>query len=231
VDNAINKLFEEYKDDNDCILSDGIERLCGDLEYKPDQFEVLVLAFCLDAEQMCCFTKKEFIHGLKKINATTIADIKLRISQVIEKLKNEMELFKQLYRWTFRFGLEYGHRILSLDMAIILWRLVYTIHKPEILDRWLSFLENDSNIRGIPKDTWNMFQNFSEQFDISSYNSDDAWPSLFDDFVLEYRNEMAAKFSGMGAEGGTSAGQEATNNNIDLNNFNYSTVNNQVYKL
>lgn len=165
------------------------------------------------------------------MNATTITDIKLRINQIIDKQMNEMELFKQLYRWTFRFGLEYGHRILSLDMAIILWRLVYTIHKPDILDRWLSFLENDSNIRGIPKDTWNMFQNFSESFDLASYNSDDAWPSLFDDFVLEYRNEIAAKLSAAGAGIEGAVGQEATNNNIDLNNFNYSTVNNQVFKL
>lgn len=188
-DNAINKLFEEYKDAaEDAILSEGIERLCRDLDYKPDDFAILVLAWCLDAAQMCCFTKAEFIQGLQQMAASTIDEIKMRLRQTIDKLAADTELFKQLYRFTFRFGLEPGHRILSLDMAIILWRLVFTVHTPAILDRWLNFLEQNPTIRGIPKDTWNMFLNFAETCDITSYDADEAWPSLFDDFV-EYEND------------------------------------------
>jgi len=188
-DNAINKLFEEYKDPaEDAILSEGIERLCRDLDYKPDEFAVLVLAWRLDAATMCCFTKTEFIQGLQQIGASTIDEIKLRLEQIVNKLATDSELFKHLYRFTFRFGLEPGHRILSLDMAIILWRLVFTVHTPDILDRWLSFLEQNPLIRGIPKDTWNMFLNFAESCDITQYDADEAWPSLFDDFV-EYEND------------------------------------------
>lgn len=183
-DNALNKLFEEYKDTNDdAILSEGIERLCINLGYKPDDFAILVLAWCLDAQQMCCFTKSEFIQGLQKLNASTIDEIKFRLQQKIEKLAIDPELFKQLYRFTFRFGLEPGHRTLSLDMAIILWRLVFTVHTPPILDRWLNFLEQNPTIRGLTRDTWNMFLNFAESCDIAQYDADEAWPSLFDDFV------------------------------------------------
>lgn len=188
-DNALNKLFEEYKDGSeDAILSEGIERLCRDLDYKPDDFAILVLAWCLDAQQMCCFTKSEFIQGLQKLNASTIDEIKFRLRQKIEKLAVDPELFKQLYRFTFRFGLEPGHRTLSLDMAIILWRLVFTVHTPPILERWLGFLEQNPSIRGLTRDTWNMFLNFAESCDISQYDADEAWPSLFDDFV-EYEND------------------------------------------
>lgn len=178
ADNAINKLFEEYKDksDENSILSDGVEKLCQDLNYSPDEFPILVLAFCLDAKQMCCFTKQEFIHGLKKLNATTISELRQRLLQIVEKLEIDTDLFKHLYRFTFHFGLDDGARILSLDMAISLWRLVYSIHKPphNVLDRWLNFLAKE-NIRGIQRDTWMMFQNFSESFDINSYDSDEAW--------------------------------------------------------
>lgn len=157
ADNAINKLYEEYKDKNEegAILSEGIERLCSDLHYKPDDFPILVLAFCLDAKQMCCFTKQEFIHGLKKLNATTIKELNQRLLQIVEKLTDDIDFYKQLYRFTFNFGLDEGARILSLDMAISLWRLVYTIHKPpdNVLERWLNFLANES-IRGIQKDAW-----------------------------------------------------------------------------
>lgn len=73
-------------------------------------------------------------------------------------------------------------------MAIILWRLVFTLHRPDILGKWLYFLEQHPNIRGILKDTWNMFLNFAETCDITSYDDTEAWPSLFDDFV-EYETD------------------------------------------
>lgn len=188
-DNTLNALFEEYKDDEeDAILSEGIERLCSDLGYKPDDFAILVLAWRLDASQMCRFTKTEFIQGLQQMNCDNVDDIRIRLKQTIEKLKTNSEMFKKLYRFTFRFGLEEGHRIVSLEMAIILWRLVFSVHTPSILDKWLNYLEQRSDIRGVPKDTWNMFLNFAETCDITSYDDTEAWPSLFDDFV-EYETD------------------------------------------
>lgn len=190
-DNTLNALFEEYKDTKeDAILSEGIERLCNDLGYKPDDFAILVLAWRLDASQMCRFTKSEFIQGLQAIRADTIDEIRRRLEQIVDKLKTDLDMFKQLYRFTFRFGLEPGHRIVSLEMAILLWQLVFTVHTPPILERWLFFLGQHPNIRGVPKDTWNMFLNFSETFDITSYDDTEAWPSLFDDFV-EYETDRA----------------------------------------
>lgn len=111
LDNSINKLFEEYKDkDNDAILSEGIERLCADLKYSPDDFPILVLAFLLDAKQMCCFTKLEFIHGLKELNAASVDQLRCRLIEMVEELKTNLEQFKLLYKFTFQFGLEDGAR-------------------------------------------------------------------------------------------------------------------------
>lgn len=213
IDNAINKLFEEYKDkNNDAILSEGIEKLCQDLQYSPDEFPILVLAFCLDAKQMCKFTKQEFIYGLKNLNATTISDLRMRIIQIVEKLQVDVDLFKQLYRFTFHFGLDEGARILNLEMAMSLWKLVYSVHTPEnnLLDRWLSFLSKE-NIRGIQRDTWLMFQNFAECFDINSYDSDEAWPSLFDDFV-EYEISRLKKLDQNFEE----ENEQQNNNNLKI---------------
>lgn len=98
------------------------------------------------------------------------------------------ENFKDLYRFTFQFGLDAdeGQRSLQREIAIALWRLVFTQNKPEILEQWLDFLaENPSGIRGISRDTWNMFLNFTQAIgpDLSNYSEDEAWPSLFDTFV------------------------------------------------
>lgn len=171
---------------------------------------------------MCRFTKSEFIQGLQLINADTIEEIRLRLELIIDTLKTDAEMFKLLYRFTFRFGLEQGHRTVSLDMAIILWRLVYTVRTPEILTRWLYFLDQHPQIRGVTKDTWNMFLNFAETCDITSYDDTEAWPSLFDDFV-EYENERLKKIQlAMTQQQQQQSTNSENENEINNNNYNYN---------
>ena len=78
-------------------------------------------------------------------------------------------------------------------MAMSLWQLVFSPREPPILANWLKFLQSHSDtVRGISRDTWNMFLNFTETVstDLSVYDEDEAWPSLFDDFV-EHENDKA----------------------------------------
>jgi len=195
LDSKLNALFDKYKDseEEDMILMDGVERLCSDLGLQPDDFKILILAWKFNAEQMCQFTRQEVINGCKALNAESLSQIRHRLNELVVQLRSEPQLFKNLYRFTFKFGLDRasGQRILPIDIALCLWKLVFTLYKPPILDKWLLFLQNDqTHIRGIPRDTWNMFLNFSETVgeDLSTYDDAEAWPSIFDDFV-EYEND------------------------------------------
>lgn len=188
----LQQLFEQYKDpDDESILADGIERFCEDLEVRPEEFRVLVLAWKFEAETMCRFTHPEFMNGCRKLKVDSIKGIQLKFPDMLTEVENK-HTFRDLYRWTYKFGLEtdVGQRTLPVDMAISLWRLVFSQSEPPILTRWLEFLEKHPTIRGIPKDTWDMFLNFAESIgdDLSSYDESEAWPSLFDDFV-EYEND------------------------------------------
>lgn len=188
----LNALFEQYKDaDEDCILADGVENFCNDLEVNPDEFRVLVLAWKFEAETMCRFTRAEFTNGCKKLRVDSIKGIQSKFTEMLSEVQNK-QTFKDFYRWTYKFGLDadVGQRTLPVDMAISLWKLVFSQNEPSILKRWLCFLEAHPSIRGIPKDTWDMFLNFADIVgdDLSSYDDTEAWPSLFDDFV-EYEND------------------------------------------
>lgn len=131
--------------------------------------------------------RKEFVDGCKAIEADSLEGICLRFPCMLLDAQGE-ENFKDLYRFTFQFGLDAdeGQRSLQREIAIALWRLVFTQDTPAILEHWLDFLaENPSGIRGISRDTWNMFLNFTQAIgpDLSNYSEDEAWPSLFDTFV------------------------------------------------
>ncbi|XP_052761986.1 DCN1-like protein 3 [Mya arenaria] len=187
-----NALFDTYKDPKcDCILAEGVEKFCDDLEVRPDEFIVLVLAWKLNAETMCVFTREQFISGCQSMRVDSIKGIQAKFSDLIAEIQNKQS-FKEMYKWTYRFGLEQeaGQRTLPVEMAISLWKLVFSQQEPAILPRWLNFLQKHQNIRGVSRDTWDMFLNFVEQVsdDLSSYDDTEAWPSLLDDFV-EYDND------------------------------------------
>ncbi|XP_069503759.1 DCN1-like protein 3 [Ambystoma mexicanum] len=193
----IEELFRRYKDEReDAILEEGMEHFCNDLCVDPTEFKVLVLAWKFQAATMCKFTRKEFFDGCKAIHADSNEGICARFPTLLSEAKQD-DRFKDLYRFTFQFGLdsEEGQRSLHRDIAIALWKLVFTQNKPLILDQWLNFLiENPSGIKGISRDTWNMFLNFTQVIgpDLSNYSEDEAWPSLFDTFV-EWETERRKK--------------------------------------
>lgn len=185
-------LFELYRDaDEDVILAEGIEKFCSDLQVNPDEFIVLVIAWKFNAETMCKFTKEEFVSGCKGLKVDSIKGIQSKFTDLLSEVKNKQS-FKEFYKWTYKFGLDIdtGQRTLPCDMAMGLWKLIFSQNEPPILEHWIEFLEEHPSIRGIPRDTWDMFLNFVEQVgdDLSTYDDTEAWPSLFDDFV-EYQND------------------------------------------
>ncbi len=198
-ESKIQSLYGKYKDaDEDAILSEGIEALCLDLELKPEEFKVLVLAWKCGAERMCRFSRQEFLRGCRSLRADSLKSLKQRLPEAVSELDADPGAFKDLYRFTFKFGLEGGQKALPVEMACSLWLLVFSLDEPPLLARWLEYLQDkdpvrQSSIKGIPRDTWNMFLNLVEAVghgDLTSYDDTEAWPSLFDDFV-EHENDAA----------------------------------------
>lgn len=190
---SIMNLYNKYVDPGmGMIGAEGVERLCIDLEISPEDFRILVLAYCLGAQIMCRFTEEEFVGGCEKHGITDISSMKAAIPNLLNCVKGLS--FAAFYRWTYKFALdiENGQRTLPTDMALSLWKLVFYQNYPPILDRWLNFIEGSTSVKGISKDTWDMFLIFIDQIgeDLDSYDDTEAWPSLLDDFV-EMEKEKA----------------------------------------
>eukprot|EP00118_Oscarella_pearsei_P025631 m.308498 g.308498 ORF g.308498 m.308498 type:complete len:295 (+) comp44118_c0_seq1:107-991(+) len=188
LETKIDAYFARYKDEEeDRILADGVECFCSELSVDPTEFVVLAIAWKFEADEMCAFSRREFVGGCRRLGVYSPETLRGKFDQLeLEAVAN----FKDLYRFTFGFGLDksMGQRSLPLAIAIPLWRLVYSRGTPSaMLDSWCAFLETNQ-VKGIPRDTWNMFLPFSQAIhdDFSNYDDSEAWPSLFDDFV-EYQ--------------------------------------------
>jgi len=198
--NSINRrlqLFKHYSDDDEIISVDGILRFCNDLSIEPDCYEVLLFCFVCRAKQMYSLTKDEFLFGLKTLgnHVDNLLDIRTTLFNYdILPYENEF------YIWTYHYGLIDGQRCVTTQNAVSLWRLFYSknLKKPQILDRWLNYLEKDLN-NEIPKtitcDTWTIFPQFAKFIELNgyeAYDDNEAWPCLFDGFV-EYELEQQQK--------------------------------------
>ena len=187
----IDKFFQKYKDAReDSILAEGMEKFCEDLGVDPTEFVVLLIAWKFEARQMCTFTRSEFIKGCQKLKVHDVKSLKLAFPGLIQEVQSPQR-FQDLYLFTFSFGLDHasGQRVLPMDMAVPLWELVFSQQPPDILARWCNFLKA-TGVKGISRDTWQLFLPFCRTIssDLSNYDEAEAWPSLFDDFVDFERN-------------------------------------------
>lgn len=97
-------------------------------------------------------------------------------------------MFKSLYDFTFTFGLEKekGEKVLPIETAMALWRLIFSQPQQSSLhlERWLVFLQR-GKIRGVNRDVWREYLNFTRSIgaDLSGHDPLLAWPTLLDEFV------------------------------------------------
>ncbi|KAJ1536887.1 hypothetical protein HK096_006886 [Nowakowskiella sp. JEL0078] len=178
----IEALYLRYKDeDEDLIGIDGVLQFCEDLEVDPQDVVVLVIAWYMSAQKIGEFTKAGFINGVDSIEK-----LKEELPRIRSDL-NDKKKFKEIYEFTFKFGLQENRKNLSIESASSFWKLLLD-GKFRYLDLWLKFLEDEDAGKAVTKDTWNLMPIFVEDCDsdpdFESHDENSAWPVLIDSFSV-----------------------------------------------
>uniref|UniRef100_A0A1I8IEL6 Defective in cullin neddylation protein n=2 Tax=Macrostomum lignano TaxID=282301 RepID=A0A1I8IEL6_9PLAT len=191
----ITALFNSYKsiEDPDKMSASGIFRLLEDTSIDPVSLTALVLAWQLDASVQGEFTRTEFVRGMARLGVDSLDKLKPRLNQVERGLGQNREQLRDLYAFTFNFARESRDaKVLAIDTAIPYWQLLLE-GRPfaKLLKQWCQFLQ-ENKVRGISRDTWNLFFDFiSNPDNLAEYDPNGAWPSLIDEFVEHVNSQTA----------------------------------------
>ncbi|RHY31384.1 hypothetical protein DYB32_003560 [Aphanomyces invadans] len=172
----------EYPDDPDSMLDEGIMAFCDDIGIDAQDTVVLVIAWKMKAAEMCCFTRTEFVRGMRELGCESAAALRAKLGEVRECIAAPAA-FKTFYLFCFGYSKEPGQKSLSKDMAVAMWELVLLPKFPKVAD-WLAFLQEHPSY-GITRDTWDLFYDFMVKVEASydGYDENEAWPVLIDDYM------------------------------------------------
>mmetsp|Transcript_13350 Transcript_13350/g.15306 ORF Transcript_13350/g.15306 Transcript_13350/m.15306 type:complete len:261 (+) Transcript_13350:304-1086(+) len=199
-DSQIESMFEEYAQasaseefdyEPEVTRMEGFSVFCEQLDLDPcDDIRVLVLLWKLGANSKPqLITKKEWISGCQTLRSDSLAKFRDVVIPTLDPGFMDNDNFKSFYKFCFQFNREGTHKTLEKDMAIALWKMVFSQTGERVAkDRYESFcdfLEESSLHSRITLDQWTSFWDFCQECpDINDYDEDtSAWPVLFDEYV------------------------------------------------
>ena len=103
--------------------AEGIQKFFGDLGVDPMDVITLHISKYMKAETMGVYSFAEFECGFKTLGCQTISDLKAKLSQLSNELKDPNS-FKELYKFTFEFTRDQGYKNIAIETAIGLWELL-----------------------------------------------------------------------------------------------------------
>jgi len=196
-------LFQEYKaikdettteeeEDPTILKGMGILQLSQDLGITDEKDpSLIIMMWKLNVNQPTVWeiSKEEFL-GWKKHGCVDISSMKKKLAAWRAGLKQEDE-FKQFYFFIFDY-LREEKKILSLEESMVAWDMLEMGKRWVLWNDWTEFMKGKS---AITRDTWRLFYNFTQQHsqNVSNYDADGCWPSVFDDFVDCMNDKKKAK--------------------------------------
>lgn len=194
----IDQLFDSYANKSLRMIDpEGIEALCSDLGVAHTDVRMLLLAWKLNAGKQGYFTEDEWQRGLKEIRADTIKKLKTRLSELVKEIR-EPRKFEDFYLYAFQYCLtEDKQKCVDIDTACVLLDIVIGSQFRVQVDSFSEYLKIQNEYKVINLDQWKGFHRFCNEIsfpDLQNYDSSQAWPLIFDNFVewLEEKSKLSS---------------------------------------
>ncbi|KAF5386568.1 hypothetical protein D9615_001903 [Tricholomella constricta] len=205
-------LFNFYADDDDSsvIGPEGYERLCTDAKIPLEGAAPLILAWQFGAKEMGRVTKDEWRKGTESLKISSLYAFSLVVRDLESLLifgnapekkakkeaynksaywkycEDKKASFRKLYTFCFVFAKPEQSRNIEMETATALWSVLLVPQYP-VMSEVVEFInERLTEYKAANRDLWSMMLEFCETVDpnLSDYESDGAWPTLLDNFVL-----------------------------------------------
>eukprot|EP00003_Mantamonas_plastica_P027311 TRINITY_DN582_c3_g1_i2.p2 TRINITY_DN582_c3_g1~~TRINITY_DN582_c3_g1_i2.p2 ORF type:complete len:180 (+),score=47.63 TRINITY_DN582_c3_g1_i2:359-898(+) len=146
------------------------------------QLAPFVFSFKCNCKNMGKVTEEEFTEGLSAFGASTISQLKTKLSMAEDNVMEDDHEFYEFWKFCFIFlkDGEAGRKVPFTKCGVVMG--LVTDKLPRAAD-FIQFM-NDKEITHMNKDQWNSFVEFNQTVvDFDSYDETAAWPTLYDEFV------------------------------------------------
>ncbi len=169
---------------------EGLQKFFDDLGVNAgSDIVTMLISMKMNAANMGVYTSAEFTQGFKALGVSTAAELKQKLPQLYQDLKNPDE-FKKMYKFIYNFARDKSKKNMQVEMAIDLWELLLS-SKCKFLLKWVDFLQSEKKDQvAIPADTWNMLLELIDatKGDLVNFQDDGTWPPIIDQFIA-YANK------------------------------------------
>eukprot|EP00842_Homolaphlyctis_polyrhiza_P003358 jgi/Hompol1/4022/HPOL_003438-RA len=136
-----------FADDTICVpslpLLDGVAL----------QLDILVIAWQLKASRMGFFSKSEWMEGMKSLNAWSCASLSKSLALKMIAVKESIEPFRQLYKFTYDFARDPSQKSISLEVRpIALWSILLPADKNPQTGFFIEFLTAKTPVKVVTRD-------------------------------------------------------------------------------
>jgi len=187
----INALFDHYAEGTggsvgceQCIAGDSLSRLAKDFGWPDDtNCTYFALCYCMGSKVPNVVTRAEWTRAFCMLRCDTVEKAKRRLLHYQLSLKRNRSVFLNYFNYVF--NCINTRALKCIDIHLVQRALIAVVgtHSPFTFS-FCHFL-NETVYRGLNSDQWRNFLSFSLSIrvDFSNYDINDAWPSIYDEYV------------------------------------------------
>ncbi|KAG2020834.1 hypothetical protein CC2G_006133 [Coprinopsis cinerea AmutBmut pab1-1] len=211
----------------DVIGPEGFEQLFTDAEIPMDGALPLIFAWQMNAAEMAKISKEEWVKGTESLKISSLKALSIALNDLqnllISKLPplkkptksdqepydrtnyysyahNSESSFQKFYSYCFVLAKPQGSRNIDMETSTAFWSVLLMPRYP-IMQEVVEFINSKKDTyRATNKDLWSMMLEFCQTVKptLEDYETDGAWPTLLDDFVLWKKTDGGAQPNGTG---------------------------------